>query len=222
MSGVQGKASRRVPAESVGELNRKDKMNNLTQMQGEIVDFDPTTQEATVKLRWKPTVNGEQIEPPLLKKVRVNQPRGGGFSSTLPMGAGDPVTLNFDSRDQSTSYNDGGQQASGSDRIGSFSDAVATPAGASSTEALSNYDADNAFWGTADGISGLRVGTDGKLALEGPAGDDIMSILFELLSLLASDKLDIKVGSSIGQLHALEKQADYQALAARVEAIKLR
>lgn len=221
MAGLNGKASRR-GIEGVSKATEAERRDTHTSLPGEIVDFDPATQTATVKIMYKPTVNGQAVEPPLLKKVPVSQPRAGGFSMTAPLKPGDPLNISFDGADTSDYYETGQQSAGGTKRMNSLSDATATPGRAPGSKALANMDPENMHIGTEDGKSGVRVTPGGKLALEGPGGaEDVMVILSELLDLLTNDKLDVKIGSSKGKVHALENKTQYAALKARLDSMKL-
>lgn len=215
MSGQQGKATRRSRTAGVGVAAQSERADAFHKLPGQIVSFDPATQTATVKIMHKPIVNGEPIDPPELLEVPVVQPRGGGFSMTAPLGAGDWVELSFDDVDTSGFRDSGEQSAAGSKRLNSLSDAVAVPGRSPATVALGNYDASNLFVGTEDGNSGLRVTPDGKVELAGPGGtQDLVTILHELLTILSSE-------TTIPPL-PLAHQGDYAALAARLASMKLR
>lgn len=221
MAGLNGKASRR-GIEGVSKATESERRDTHTSLPGEIVDFDPATQTATVRIMYKPTVNGQAVEPPLLKQVPVSQPRAGGFSMTAPIKAGDPVNLSFDGADTSDYYEGGQQTAGTTKRMNSLSDATATPGRAPGPKALSNFDPENMHLGTEDGKSGVRVSPDGKLALEGPGGvEDIMVIVSELLDILSGETADVKYGSSKGK-HPLTHQGDFAALKARWDSMKLK
>lgn len=222
MAGLKGKAGRRGNG-GVGNATEAERRDMHGKLPGQIVDFDPVTQEATVKIMYKPTVNGEAVEPPLLTKVPVAQPRGGGFSMTAPIKPGDAVDLSFDSQDVQDYYRTGEQSAGATKRMNSLSNATATPGRPPATKALPNMDPDNMHVGTEDGKSGMRTSPDGKLALEGPGGaEDLLVIISELLGVLAGETTDVILGSSkaLGT-HPLTNQSTYAALKARVDSMKL-
>ena len=215
MTGSVGKATRRSRSLGVGVAAQSERADAFHNLPGQIVSFDPTTQTATVKIMHKPTVNGEVVDPPELLEVPVIQPRGGGFSMTAPLGVGDWVDLKFDDVDTSGFRDSGEQSAAGTKRLNSLSDAVAVPGRAPSTDALPNYDPDNMFAGTADGMSGLRVSKSGQVEIPGPGGtEDLLTLLSELLGILSGEKTVLNID--------LASQSAYASLKARLDAMKLR
>lgn len=221
MAGLTGKATRRGTTEGVGRATESERRDTNTNLPGEIVDYDPVTQLATVRIMYKPTVNGTPVEPPLLKKVPVRQTRGGGFSMTVAIKTGDTVNLSFDGVDTSEFQTTGRQMPGITKRLNSLSDATATPDRVASTRALERMDAVNMHLGTEDGLSGVRVSPAGLLALEGPGGSqDMVVILSELLGILLDETTTVKSGSSKGT-HPLTNQSAFAALKARLDSMKL-
>lgn len=215
MSGFVGKATRRSRSAGVGVAAQSERQDMFTKLPGQIVSFDPATQTATVKIMHKPVINGKEVTPPELLEVPVVQPRGGGFSMTAPLGAGDWVDLTFDDVDTSA-FRDGGSQVGSGRRMNSLSDAIATPGRAPATDVLPNYDSSNLFVGTADGKAGLRVSPSGKVEIAGPGGaEDLVTIIHELLGHLSGSKT-----TAIGT--PIQHAGDYGSLQARVASMKLR
>jgi len=177
------------------------------------------TQTATVRLMVMPLVNGEPVNAPELLEVPVNQPRGGGFAMTAPIAAGDYVDVNFDDVDTSGFRDSGSASAPGTARLNSLSDATATLGRQPSGAALSAYDAANMFMGTIDGANGLRISPEGKVAIDG-AGEELLTILSELLDVLSDDSADTTRDSATAR--PLNGQPAYAALKGRLDAMKLR
>lgn len=221
MAGLPGKATRRGATEGVGRATESERRDTHTNLPARIVEFDHKTQLATLRLMFKPTINGIAIDPPLLKKVPIRQPRGGGFSWTVPIKPGNTVNVTFDGVDTSAYQTTGLQMPGMTKRLNSLSDATASPGRVSDPEALVNMDADNMHLGTDDGKSGVRVSPAGKLALEGPGGiEDMVVILSELLGVLLAETTTVQSGSSKGT-HPLTNQSTFAALKARLDSMKL-
>lgn len=190
MTGFMGKANRRVHDDGVGAAAQDERMDAGGKLPGEIVSFDPATQTATVKVMYKPRINGEPVTPPELLEVPVIQPRGGGFAFTLPLGKGDPVEISFEDRDTSEYHETGKQSPANSARMNSMSDAVAKPGRFPNPKKHTNYDDKNAFIGTDDHKNGLRVSPDGKSSLEGN-GENMHQIIHDALQVLI-DSVDVE------------------------------
>lgn len=220
MSGLRGKAGRRSKTAAVGAATQAERRDSHTRLPGQIVSFDAATQTASVRIMHMPIVNGEAVSPPILESVPVSQPRGGGFAMTAPIQPGDYVDLTFDDVDTSGFYEGGGQSAPGTQRLNSLSDATATLGRQPSGGALSGYDVANLFVGTEDGSNGLRISRAGLVALDGN-GEELFTILSELLGVLAGDVSVVATGSSSGSW-PLQGQGDYSSLKARIDAMKLR
>jgi len=219
MTGLTGKATRRSKTAGVGAAATSERRDTHGRLPGQIVSFDPATQTATVRLMVMPIVNGEPIEPPDLVEVPISQPRGGGFAMTAPIAAGDYVDVNFDDVDTSGFRSSGSQSKPGTARLNSLSDATATLGRQPSGEALTAYDAANMFMGTVDGANGLRISPGGQVAIDG-AGEELFTILSELLDVLSDDSADTTRDSPTQR--PLNGQPAYAALKSRIDAMKLR
>lgn len=221
MAGEVGKVSRRNAADAAAAGTQGERADMMREAPVEVVSFDPATQTATLKMLISPTVGGKKITPPLLHKVPFEQARGGGFGMTVPVKAGDKGRVTFADRD-SSAYEKGGEQSqSASRRMNSLSDGTFTLGKSPGTGAYKDYDSANMFIGSDDHKHGLRVSPGGTIAIEGN-GESLLLILSELCGLLMTDKLDIKVGSSQGKLHAMEHRFAYARLQGRIDAMKLR
>jgi len=219
MTGLTGKATRRSKTAGVGQAAQSERRDTHGRLPGQIVSFDPGTQTASIRIMHMPIVNGEPISPPVLEGVPVSQPRGGGFAITTPIAAGDYVDLTFDDVDTSGFYESGGQSAPATGRLNSLSDATATIGRQPSGMALSGYDVSNIFIGTESGAHGLRISPGGQVAIDG-AGEELFTILHELLNTLAGDSADTTRSSP--STRPLNGNPTYVALAGRINAMKLR
>ena len=102
-----------------------------TNAPGEIVSYDAKTNRAVVKLTTpKKLDNGEVLEPPKIVEVPVvfSASGGGNASFTMPLKAGDPVTLSFQQRSME-GYLKGSKDAPDDPRQFDLSDCVAIPGG---------------------------------------------------------------------------------------------
>ncbi len=69
-------------------------------------------------------------------------------------------------------------------------------------------------------ISGANITFDtaGKLGMPGSQGD-VLSLLARVVELLSIDGLDVRRGSSVGNVHALENRDEYAEIAAKLKAM---
>lgn len=219
MAGWGGsKANRSDMADTIGRMIDERIGRTFTALPGRIRSFDPTTQRATVEVLHTPQVGGAALAIPDLVEVPVSQPRGGGFAITLPLKAGDGVQILFQSGDTDAWYQKGGAQEGATRRASDLSFAVAVPGLEPAPNALGSYDPDNLVIGTPGG--GVTVSPEGKVSIEG-GGEDLLTILHDLLTLLEAATTTVTFGSSAG-IHPLTEQADYGALKDRLAALKLR
>ena len=219
MAGWGGsKANRSDMADTIGRMIDERIGRTFTALPGRIRSFDPATQRATVEVLHTPQVGGEALAIPDLVEVPVSQPRGGGFAITLPLKAGDGVQILFQSGDTDRWYQEGGRQDGATRRTSDLSFAVAVPGLEPAPNALESYDPDNLVIGTTNG--GVTVSPDGKVSIEG-GGEDLLTILHDLLTILEGGQTTVTYGSSAG-IHPLTQQADYGALKGRLAAMKLR
>lgn len=221
MSGLQGKETRRGAFEAPASIAEAERMDMIGPISGQIVDFDPTTQKATVKVNYQPRHNGEPVDMPNLLEVPVQMPRAGGYVFSAPIKAGDGVQLVPQMRDMDNWYLDSGAQQTATQRAFNWSDMIAVPGLNPAAKAMANYDNENVFVGTDDHQNGLRVSPGGTVAIEGN-GESLFQILEELLDLLNRDQLQVNYGSSAGTGHELQYRVEYGALRDRLQTMKLR
>ena len=99
-----------------------------TCLPGKVVDYDPSTQTATIQplLKNKLPDGREETLPPLVR-VPVVFPRAGGASITYPLEKDDGVMLTFSQRSLDEWKGNGGEQLVDDPRMLDLSDAIATP-----------------------------------------------------------------------------------------------
>ena len=99
-----------------------------TGLPGRIVDFDPSSQTATVQplIRMKQP-DGRTESMPVLAGVPVVYPRGGGGAITFPLQSGDGVMVQFSQRSLDEWKEAGGEQTPDDPRMLDMSDAIAVP-----------------------------------------------------------------------------------------------
>lgn len=188
---------------------------------GEIVSFDGATQTATIKPLYRPKFNGKAVDMPNLLEVPVRFERAGGGGMTFPVAAGDKVTLRPQMRSSENYLADADGEASDA-RSFNLSDMEAHLAGGESlNDPILGFDNENAHmrWDPA-GDYGIRGNAAGKIKIDGSEGD-IYDLLVQVVELLAADTLTVKYGSSAGSGHALQYQAQYAQIAAKLRAMAL-
>lgn len=168
MTGLRGKPLRGQDDEIAPQASATDRANIWTLLPGEIVDFDATTQTATVKLLHVPQIAGQQKPFPQLRKVPVVFPRGGGYGLTWPIAAGDPVGVRFASRNMDAWYADGGEQVADSRRMHDLSDAVAVAGDmVSSKQAIEGFSTTATELRSMDGKTKVELGADKVRVVKG-------------------------------------------------------
>jgi len=219
MSGAQGNGTRGVAGEASPLVAQNERANMNVHAYGELVAFDPSTQQATVRLMHKPTVNGQPVDPLELTEVPVEQVRGGGgFCFTLPLVPGDKLRVQFNDKDRDAYFETGTPQQARTDRLNSLSDALAFPGGYPDPYALVNYDTQNLFIGRIDGVNGFAMDAQGQISFVAN-GEELMTILWELLNTLAHTTTTVGAGSSAGVWNNTQ-QSDYAALRDRLDKVK--
>ena len=200
-----------------------------TTLVGKIVSYDPAKQQATVAIQHKQyhfkddgSREYEAVDYPELTEVPVLQSRGGGFAFTKPIKAGDGVMLQFNGRSMDQYYKTGENKEPDSLRMNSLSDAIAIPGFEPETKALANVDNENFHIRNEAGDAGIKMSPAGKFEMYGQSGEDLVSILHDLLGLLEADQLVINGGSSAGSGHELSNRAGYADLKGKVAGLKLR
>lgn len=139
---------------------------------GEIVDYDPAKQTATIKPLYKPQHNGKSIDMPNLMEVPINFSRSGQGAFTYPMPAGTRVRLTPKMR-STENYHTADDGEASDTRSFALSDMEATIDGGDSlTNPLPNVDPANTHWRfDPNGNFGIRGSADGKIRIEGNQGD---------------------------------------------------
>ena len=194
---------------AVDELVRGHMLEAHTALPGEILDFDPVTQTATVQLSVQREMLGTDQTVTILQSVPVMIQGGGGFSVTFPITAGDPCLVVFCERGIGNWYVNGGNQPAETRRHHHLSDAVCIPGLRPAPDALANYDADNFTVRSDDGQTQLCITPAGGFALTNGA-EELLTIIDELITLVRDQQTQIIAGSSAG-LHGLQV-ADVTAL----------
>lgn len=146
-----------------------------TCMPGIIVSFNTELQTAEVQpaiQREFYVTNSESkriLTPtnlPVLINVPVLFPRGGGFSLTFPVVAGDECLLQFCERDIDKWHNNGEVQSPNSFRQHSLSDAVCFVGMASKPNVISDFDNTNVELRDSAGTTTIRITPDNKLLFD--------------------------------------------------------
>ncbi|MCF1502203.1 hypothetical protein L0F51_00290 [Afifella sp. H1R] len=113
------------------------------EMPGKIVSFDKDKQTATVQPLYKKRLNGEPTALPELQEVPVRFPRVGGFIMTMPVRAGDRVTLRPQMRNNEAYHEEDQEYAANDARSFSLSDYEAfLDGGESLATPIENFNAD--------------------------------------------------------------------------------
>jgi len=148
---------------------------------GQIEEFDPKTQSASVKplvKRLIATEGGEELEEslPVINGVPVQFPRAGGFYMTVPVKRGDFCHLVFNhySIDQYKSGN--GQDTNPQDfRMHDISDAVAYMGFHPFSKAIKDYDPDNMVLGKEKGKQ-IHFKPDNTICLGSKTAADALAL----------------------------------------------
>jgi hypothetical protein len=194
------------------------------EMPGRIVSFDAEKQTATIKPLMKKNLAGKATALPELLEVPVRFARAGGGAVTMPVKAGDHVTLRPSMR-STEAYHTGkgadGYEAPEGTSLGLSNMEAFIDGGESLTDPIKNFDAEN-FHARFDdeGKFGIRGSAAGKIKIEG-SGGDIYDLIATVVELLATDTLEIKHGSSTGTGHALQFQEKYAEIAGKLRAMAL-
>ncbi len=201
-----------------------------TALPGVVVSYDPGAQEADVRVPLRREVQDTEgsrspLDIPVISRVPVLFPRGGGFSITHPIAAGDEVLLVFAERDASEWLKDGRDHVPGSARMHDYSDAVAIPGYASEPNRLSAVNADGLEIRSDDGQTTVTLGSDGSVRIVGPGGlsfgdgvEEMVSLISESLDVMHDLLIDHDNGGD--QPVSSASKATIVALKARADAMK--
>lgn len=156
---------------------------------GQITEFDPTTQKASVTLNYKRVVNGIPKDYPVLAECPCVILQGGGGRLTFPIEAGDSALIFFNDVNMDSWVTTGSTGAPPADpRSHSYADAIALVGLNAFPQALTDY--------FTDGVE-LALG-DGKLQFT----DSLTTLMFgdTMLQLAAKVLLTNSVGKSLGDI----------------------
>lgn len=219
MVGLLGKTTNG-PDDSIGSVAQEERESQWGEIDGEIVDFDPATQTATIKPLYTPKFNGKPLQMPNLMEVPVRMARAGGGGLTFPVEAGDKVKLKPKMRSSEKYLTGEGDDASDA-RSFNLSDMEAhLDGGESLTDPIENFDASNVHMRfDKAGNFGMRGSKDGKVAIEGSEGN-IYLLLARAVEIIAEHETNVTAGSSTGTYsHTLAGEA--AEIAAKLRAMAL-
>lgn len=155
---------------------------------GIIVSYDAADNTATVqpavravvlahdKATGKPSPQHTQL--PLLVKVPIVWPAGGGFTLTFPLKAGDEVLVVFGSRCIDAWWQSGGVQNQIEFRAHDLSDGFAIPGPRSVPSVIGSISSTGAELRADDGSCILAINSGGEITLKAPGAVRITGDLF--------------------------------------------
>lgn len=220
-NGYYGKVTNR-QREITGRQTLSEREAIWGELDGEIVDFDPQNQTATIKpIYTRKQWDGSDLPLPELLEVPVRFPTGGGGGMTLPVGKGTMVTLRPKMR-SSEKYHTEGSGESSDYRSFSLADMEAhLDGGESLLDPIKGFDAANTHVRfDPDGKYGLRGNTEGKFALDGGLGD-AYQLIARIAEIVAEHETNVTKGSSTGTYsHTLAAEAAQIAAKLRGMALK--
>lgn len=138
-----------------------------TAIPGKIVSYDHATQTASVQpcIRRKYT-DGTIVDLPVINKVPVQFPRGGGFFVSLPLKKDDPVLLVFSQRALDVWKEKGGVVDPADPRKFHISDAYALAGAGAAPDAFTNTDPNKLVIAHKGGTAEIHMGDDGKVSIK--------------------------------------------------------
>jgi hypothetical protein len=171
---------------------------------------------------YKPVVNGQKLDMPVIYEVPVDQPMTGNGGMTFPIPAGTPVMLTPQMR-ALDDFEEGGEASAYDARQFHPSTMRASLSGGESlSQNIQNIDLENFHLRfNADGSFGLKGSADGKFQLTGAEGE-----IFDILaSAIEKDAEGFQLLSTEPELvHTGEYasiSADLAALAAKVRGMMI-
>lgn len=136
------------------------------ELPGEIVEWDPKTQTAKIQPLYKKRLNGEPTMLPELEDVPVRFPRIGGFVITMPVKAGDKVTLRPQMRNSELYHENDGPYEAADARSFSLSDMEAfLDGGESLKRPIEEFNDQNLEIRTEEGFPKIEMAPDGTIRL---------------------------------------------------------
>ena len=217
MSGHVGRYTNTVP-DLVGAFTDGERADMEGPIPGRIVAFSADGKSATVRPTVsKRTWDDQPLPYPDLPDVPVSYPLSANGGMVVPLRVGDDVELTPMGR--STEAFHSGEEG-GLGRSFDLSDMVARPSSGSLTNALENFDPENAHMRFGrDGRFGIKGSPDGKVRIDGAEGD-AYAILAAAVRLLAGAQTIVSGGSSAGS-YDHDQKAAVLALADKLDAMSL-
>lgn len=135
---------------------------------GIIVSFNAGAVTASVQPTLQGTVHGKdgaksKLTKPVIPDVPVIFPRGGGYTLTFPVKAGDECTLHFCHRNIDAWWQLGGVQAPMDARMHDLSDAFCTVGPMSQAKRIQNINTTHAQFRSDDGLLFVELDAAGKI-----------------------------------------------------------
>ena len=156
-----------------------EKIKNVhTSLPAFVVDFDPAAQTITAQVGIKKVIKTTQNEqetlipldvPPILD-VPVITPRGGGYSLTFPIAAGDECLLIFSERSIKDWLNVGQTVKPTTKRFHDLTDAVAIVGLSSLPRKIQNYNASALELRKDDGAAFIKISDDNSIRIQNGSG----------------------------------------------------
>lgn len=132
---------------SLLELQRLNTLNTINCHQvGEIVSFDPQKQTAEIQIKMSYIVNGEIKQYPVLLDCPCVVLGGGEGRITFPITQGDSCLVIFLDRDMDNWYAGGQTMLPNTERMHSFSDAIAIVGVRNRQNQITDYLAEGTEW----------------------------------------------------------------------------
>lgn len=166
---------------SIGEiLNDKEEQerrmlenhsNNMrVAIPGYIVDFNSSTQTATIQPTIKERLKGTQVDLPKLLDVPVQFPKAGGYSITFPVKTGDECLVIFSDMCIDAWYQSGGIQPQLESRRHDLSDGIAILGISSLPNTIKSFSNEGLQLRDESGNTYIQV-TDNKISMKATSID---------------------------------------------------
>ena len=183
-TGYTGKTTTR-KSEDVAQQATSEREATFGEMPGEVVDFNPELQTASIQPLYQPRHNGVNIKMPVLLDVPVRYDHCTHGGLTYPLVPGDIVNLRPQMRSMEN-YHTTGEHVASDTRSYALSDYEAYIDGGNPlTEPIKNFDPDNLDLRFDElGIFGLHASKTGKINLD-MAGGELLAILIAAFTALS-------------------------------------
>lgn len=171
-----------------------------TSLPGYIVDYDASTNTATVQLGVQgqlaaPNQEPQSVNYPVISDVPVIFPRGGGCTLTFPVKAGDECWVSFACRSIDGWRQSGGIQPPGSPRRHALSDAVCFVGVMSQANKIGSISPSTAQLRSDDGSTYVELDPIGQVINVVAPGGFHVTAPTATFSGLVTAVTDVKVGS---------------------------